>query len=114
MGAPAMADLDAAVARIAGIGEYQSAFQGVFGRAPTAQDLQRAIASYERTLLSFDSPFDRFMAGEKTAISDQQAVRSQGGSRAGSTARAFPDLAASARHGTRIRTEAAQGQGAAT
>src|SRR5229473_3306801 len=62
--------LDAAVARIGAIGEYQQAFRRVFGRAPTAQDLQRAIASYERTLLSFDSPFDRFIAGEKSAISD--------------------------------------------
>jgi cytochrome c peroxidase len=67
MGQPS---LDAAVARIAAIGEYQQAFQRVFGRGPTAPDLQRAIASYERTLFSFDSPFDRFNAGEKTAISE--------------------------------------------
>jgi cytochrome c peroxidase len=30
----------------------------------------RAIASYERTQLSFDSPFDHFIAGEKNAIDD--------------------------------------------
>jgi len=29
-----------------------------------------AIASYERTQFSFDSPFDHFMAGDQTAISD--------------------------------------------
>ena len=28
----------------------------------------RALAAYERTLTSFDSPFDRFMAGDKDAI----------------------------------------------
>src|ERR1700687_596208 len=67
MGQPS---LDAAVARIAALGEYQQAFQRVFGRAPTAPDLLGAIASYERTLFSFDSPFDRFIAGEKEAISD--------------------------------------------
>ena len=67
MGQPS---LDAAVARIAALGEYQEAFQRVFGRAPTAPDLLRAIASYERTLVSFDSPFDRFNAGDKTAVSD--------------------------------------------
>src|SRR5207302_2471555 len=33
-------------------------------------DLLRAIASYERTQLSFDSPFDHFIAGEKNAIDD--------------------------------------------
>jgi cytochrome c peroxidase len=30
----------------------------------------RAIASYERTQLSFDSPFDHFIAGERNAIDD--------------------------------------------
>jgi cytochrome c peroxidase len=30
----------------------------------------RAIASYERTLVSFDSPFDHFIVGDKNAIDD--------------------------------------------
>src|SRR5216684_337431 len=67
MGQP---DLEAAVRSLAAYPEYQQAFQRVFGRAPTAPDLLRAIASYERTLVSFDSPFDRFNAGDKTAVSD--------------------------------------------
>ena len=50
--------------------EYQQAFQRVFGRAPNGPDLVRAIASYERTLMSFDSPFDRFIAGDQNAIDD--------------------------------------------
>jgi cytochrome c peroxidase len=61
-------NLDAAVAQIASIKEYQQAFQGVFGRPPNGPDLLRAIASYERTQLSFDSPFDRFIAGDNNAI----------------------------------------------
>ena len=65
MGQPS---LDAAVARIAAIGEYQQAFRRVFGRPPNGPDLLRAIASYERTQLSFDSPFDHFIAGDKNAI----------------------------------------------
>src|SRR5713101_1391597 len=65
MGQPS---LDAAVARIAAIGEYQQAFRRVFGRRPNGPDLLRAIASYERTQLSFDSPFDHFIAGDKNAI----------------------------------------------
>jgi cytochrome c peroxidase len=60
--------LDAAVAGIASIAEYDSAFRGVFGRPPNGADLVRAIASYERTQLSFDSPFDHFAAGEDNAI----------------------------------------------
>src|SRR3989449_4888248 len=67
MGQPSM---DAAVTRIAAIAEYQRAFQGVFGRPPNGPDLVRAIASYERTQVSFDSPFDHFIAGDENAIDD--------------------------------------------
>jgi cytochrome c peroxidase len=67
MGQPS---LDAAVAAIAKAPEYQQAFRRVFGRPPNGTDLVRAIASYERTQFSFDSPFDHFMAGDKNAISD--------------------------------------------
>jgi len=67
MGLP---NLDAAVAQIASVEGYQQAFRAVFGRPPNGPDLVRAIASYERTLFSFDSPFDRFIAGDKTAIDD--------------------------------------------
>src|SRR5438445_11698662 len=67
MGQPSM---DAAVTRIAAIAEYQRAFQGVFGRPPNGRDLVRAIASYERTQVSFDSPFDHFIAGDEYAIDD--------------------------------------------
>jgi cytochrome c peroxidase len=65
MGQPS---LDAAVARIAALGEYRRAFKSVFGAPPNGPDLLRAIASYERTQLAFDSPFDHFIAGEKNAI----------------------------------------------
>ena len=67
MGQP---NLDAAIARVASVGEYQQAFSRVFGRPATGPDLVRAIASYERTLVSFNSPFDRFIAGNKNAIDD--------------------------------------------
>jgi cytochrome c peroxidase len=61
-------NLVAAVAQIAAVKEYQQAFRAVFGRPPNGPDLLRAIASYERTQLSFDSPFDHFIAGETNAI----------------------------------------------
>jgi cytochrome c peroxidase len=67
MGQPS---IDAAVAKIAAVPEYEKAFRTVFGRPPNPTDLERAIASYERTQFSFDSPFDHFIAGDKTAISD--------------------------------------------
>ncbi len=65
MGQP---NLNAAVTRIAADDEYQKAFSRVFGRPVGGPDLLRAIASYERTLASFNSPFDRFIAGDKNAI----------------------------------------------
>jgi len=71
MGQP---NLDAAVAQIASVEEYQHAFERVFGRPPNGPDLLRAIASYERTQLSFDSPFDHFIAGDNNAI-DASAKR---------------------------------------
>jgi cytochrome c peroxidase len=61
---------DAAVAKIKSISEYQKQFQEVFGRDPNFADIERAIAAYERTQFAFDSPFDKFMAGDKNAISD--------------------------------------------
>jgi cytochrome c peroxidase len=67
-------NLDAAVAQIAAIEEYQQAFRLVFARPPNGADLVRAIASYERAQLSFDSPFDHFIAGDKNAI-DESAKR---------------------------------------
>src|SRR5262249_31212380 len=62
--------LDAAVEKVAGVEEYRQAFQKVFGRPVNGTDLVRALAAYERTLVSFDSPFDHFIAGDKNAIDD--------------------------------------------
>jgi len=67
MGQP---NLDAAALAIAGDRDYQQAFRTVFGRPPNGADLVRAIASYERSQFAFDSPFDHFIAGDKTAISE--------------------------------------------
>jgi cytochrome c peroxidase len=67
MGQPS---LKAAVAGIAAIEEYRQAFRRVFGRPPNGPDLLRALASYERSLVSFNAPFDHFIAGNKKAIDD--------------------------------------------
>ena len=67
MGAASITD---AVSRIAGDKDYQTRFTQVFGRDVNEQDLLSAIATYERTLASFNSPFDHFIAGETNAIND--------------------------------------------
>ncbi|MFA5900436.1 MAG: cytochrome c peroxidase, partial [Hyphomicrobium sp.] len=67
MGSASISD---AVARIAGDKVYQDLFTQAFGRDVNAADTLRAIATYERTLASFDSPFDHFIAGDKKAMGD--------------------------------------------
>jgi cytochrome c peroxidase len=48
---------------------YKNMFQKAYGRAPNYDDLGRAIASFERTLIFLDAPFDHFAAGARDAIS---------------------------------------------
>ena len=68
-----MPDREAVVTRLNAIPEYRQSFEAAFGpRAITFENVARAIASYERTLLSADSPFDRFIAGDSRAISEGQ------------------------------------------
>jgi cytochrome c peroxidase len=49
--------------------EYQRMFKAAYGAKPNYEDLARAIAAFERTLVFLDSPFDRFLAGDENAIS---------------------------------------------
>ena len=55
--------------------EYVAAFRKVFNKEPaqvTMKEVQQAIASFERTIVSGDSPFDRwYFGGDQKAISDQ-------------------------------------------
>ncbi len=66
-----MKNLDEVVAKVGGISEYQVKFKAVFGEPVTIGDIQKAIAAYERALVTFDTPFDHFMAGDQNAISAQ-------------------------------------------
>jgi cytochrome c peroxidase len=68
-----MPDHDAVVARLASIPEYRRRFREVFGpEGITADTVAKAIATYERTQLSADSPFDRHAAGDRAALSEAQ------------------------------------------
>ncbi|CAA9339384.1 MAG: Cytochrome c551 peroxidase [uncultured Cytophagales bacterium] len=49
---------------------YRQAFRGVFGAAPDSMYICRAIADFERTLTAYDSPYDRFLAGDENALSE--------------------------------------------
>ena len=49
--------------------DYQKMFREAYGREVNFQDIGRAIATFERTLNFLDSPFRRYMNGDKNAIS---------------------------------------------
>lgn len=65
-----MKDHDAVVAAVMKDPAYVADFQTIFGRAATIDDIAAAIATFERTVVSGDSAFDRFMAGDKLALSE--------------------------------------------
>ena len=50
---------------------YRKMFRQAFGRDANGQDLARALASYVRTIYSGDSPFDRYIYGDRNALSDE-------------------------------------------
>jgi cytochrome c peroxidase len=64
---------DAVVERLKAIPGYRKQFEEVFGSV-TYDHMAEAIAAYERTLITPNSPFDRYLRGDEKAISEQ-AVR---------------------------------------
>lgn len=62
--------LKEAVDRINAIPGYKSQFQKIFGSDATEENIAKAIATYERTILCGDAPYDRFKAGDKSALSE--------------------------------------------
>ncbi|HQZ16441.1 MAG TPA: cytochrome c peroxidase [Vicinamibacteria bacterium] len=65
-----MKDHDMVVAAVMKDPAYVADFQKIFGHAPTIDDVAAAIATFERTVVSGDSAFDRFQAGDKLAMSE--------------------------------------------
>ncbi|HPA47006.1 MAG TPA: cytochrome c peroxidase [bacterium] len=51
------------------IPEYQKSFQQVFGAPASKDTITKAIAAFERTILSGNSPYDRFGNGDSKALS---------------------------------------------
>lgn len=63
--------IEKAVEKIGAIQGYQEQFQKVFGQPVTADGIGKAIAAFERTILSGDAPYDHFKAGDENALSAQ-------------------------------------------
>ena len=64
---------DACVAAISGIAGYRALFSKAFGTPDVTIDrVSLAIATFERTLLSGNSPYDRYTDGDKKAMTPDQ------------------------------------------
>ena len=67
-------ELDSIANRLKAIDEYQKLFREAFGGSDAVSviNLSKAIAAFERTLVANNSPFDRFMRGDKTALNSME------------------------------------------
>jgi len=66
--------VDSVVARLRAVPEYVTLFREAFGPEITIQadHVARALATFQRTLVAMNSPFDRFRAGDSTALTAEQ------------------------------------------
>jgi cytochrome c peroxidase len=65
---------DTVVPKISKIAAYQKQFQLVFGGGASLQHIAEAIAAFERTIVSQNSAFDKYVMGDNGAMSET-AVR---------------------------------------
>ena len=63
--------LEEVLARLRVSDEYREAFRLVFDRDLCSDDLARALAAYTRTILSGNSPYDRYLNGDREALGEQ-------------------------------------------
>lgn len=67
-----MKDHDAVVKKLRGIRGYAEWFKALYGRDVNINDAAAAIASFERTVVSDDSRYDKYIAGDKGALSESE------------------------------------------
>jgi len=61
-----------AVARVAAEPSYDQAFQRAYGEAPSEATLQKALASFVRSVVSGNSPYDRHLRGDDGDFGEQR------------------------------------------
>ncbi len=63
--------IEQAVQRLSQVPSYQDWFKRVFGSSGiTAENIKKAIATFERTVVSGQAPFDSWVEGDESAISE--------------------------------------------
>jgi cytochrome c peroxidase len=66
------ADIEAMIAELQGIPEYNQHFSSVYNDGVTLNNVTRAIVAFQRTIISHDTPFDRYAAGDFNALNPQE------------------------------------------
>ena len=64
-------DLDELVRELNAVSGYVDQFQQVFGTKVTRDGVAKALAAFQRTLVSRNSPLDRYLAGDEDALSTE-------------------------------------------
>lgn len=64
-------DLGELETELNGVPGYVEQFQNVFGTKVDRHGIAKALAAFQRTLITKPSPFDRYLAGDKTALSPE-------------------------------------------
>ncbi len=68
-----MVDWQAVIRRLQAIPGYKTMFNDSFPNEEiTVKNITKAIAVYERTLITPNSPYDRYVTGDKNALTNQQ------------------------------------------
>jgi cytochrome c peroxidase len=67
-----MVDETHLVARLNAVPEYRRDFQTVFNSGPSLDNVARAVAAFERTLVTPNARFDQYMSGNKKALTEQE------------------------------------------
>jgi cytochrome c peroxidase len=66
------ADWPTVVARLKRDKSYREAFSAIYADGINAGNIRHAIASFERSLITVNAPFDQWLRGDETAISERQ------------------------------------------
>ncbi len=68
-----MSDIEKAMGRVRMIPGYRDYFEKAFGKdSMTVDNAAKAVAAFERTLITPNSPYDRYAKGDKKALTKQQ------------------------------------------
>lgn len=63
-------DWDTVLAHLERDATYVAAFREAFGAPPSREGVRRAIAAFERTLVTTGAPFDRYLLGDPSAVNE--------------------------------------------